>query len=237
MELKELSTKIKLSGIYVIINTLNNKIYIGSTNNLYGRLKCHFNKLASNKHVSPHLQNSYNKYGKNNFSYLILEYCGIDLLEQREQFYCNLLKPEYNIRPVARNNKGIPLSEAHKKKLSLAHKGKKKSPEHIEKLRKLKLGSKLSEEAKKKIALKSKGRKMPESHVQMLKNRNKEFYDKFHKRAIETTSKPVIHKETGIIYKSIAEAWRNIPMSRTSAQRSVKHNRTILGNTLQYWSK
>lgn len=36
-----------------------------------------------------------------NFSLDILEYCEIDVLIKREQYYLNHLKPEYNILKVA----------------------------------------------------------------------------------------------------------------------------------------
>jgi group I intron endonuclease len=37
------------------------------------------------------------KYGYSNFSLEILEYCGSNVLKKREQYYINILKPEYNI--------------------------------------------------------------------------------------------------------------------------------------------
>ena len=38
-------------GIYEIINILNNKIYIGSSNNLKRRESQHFSNLKLNKHM------------------------------------------------------------------------------------------------------------------------------------------------------------------------------------------
>jgi group I intron endonuclease len=37
------------------------------------------------------------KYGYSNFSIDILEYCELNVLIEREQYYINHLKPEYNI--------------------------------------------------------------------------------------------------------------------------------------------
>jgi group I intron endonuclease len=37
------------------------------------------------------------KYGFSNFSLEILEYCEVENLIEREKYYFNLLKPEYNI--------------------------------------------------------------------------------------------------------------------------------------------
>lgn len=62
-----------MTGIYSIKNLVNNKIYIGSSNNITTRINQHFNNLKNNKHNNKHLQSSYNKNGVENFSYEILE--------------------------------------------------------------------------------------------------------------------------------------------------------------------
>jgi group I intron endonuclease len=41
------------------------------------------------------------KYGHSNFSLNILEYCEKDVLIEREQYYIDLIKPEYNIKVVS----------------------------------------------------------------------------------------------------------------------------------------
>ena len=55
------------SGIYMIKNKINGKIYIGQSLDMERRKKQHFYLLSSNNHPNSHLQNSYNKYGPNNF--------------------------------------------------------------------------------------------------------------------------------------------------------------------------
>jgi group I intron endonuclease len=84
------------SGIYKIVNLTNNKIYIGSSKNLYNRYSTHKCKLKYNNHVNKHLQSSYNKYGKDNFIFEVLETCTKDKLIEREQYYIDTLKPNYN---------------------------------------------------------------------------------------------------------------------------------------------
>ena len=61
------------SGIYLIKNMINGKGYVGSTVNLTNRKYQHFSQLKNNKHHSPHLQSSANKYGLKNFTYNIIE--------------------------------------------------------------------------------------------------------------------------------------------------------------------
>jgi len=62
------------SGIYRIINLVNNKMYVGSSVNLKSRKYKHFKDLLDNKHGNKHLQSSYNKYGEENFKFEIIEY-------------------------------------------------------------------------------------------------------------------------------------------------------------------
>ena len=50
------------SGIYCIINNVNNKIYIGQALNLKKRFKEHKRTLKNNTHANEYLQNAYNKY-------------------------------------------------------------------------------------------------------------------------------------------------------------------------------
>lgn len=73
------------AGIYAIVNTVNNKRYIGSTKNIKSRFKQHVSSLKSNTHFNQHLQHSFNKYGESHFKFIILEYCNIDNLIQKEQ--------------------------------------------------------------------------------------------------------------------------------------------------------
>lgn len=84
-------------GIYKILNTQNNKFYIGSSINLYHRLHQHLSKLRSNSHTNSKLQNSWNKYKEENFIIEIMEECDKDIVREKEINYINLLKPEFNL--------------------------------------------------------------------------------------------------------------------------------------------
>lgn len=114
------------SGIYMILNTWNNKCYIGSSKNLRKRKYEHFNCLRKNKHHSQHLQSSYNKYGENSFVFIILEECEVENLIEREIFWINLknsLDPKcgYNIGIPQNNNSLKPRAETIKKILIAAY--------------------------------------------------------------------------------------------------------------------
>lgn len=79
---------LKNSGIYMILNIQNVKVYIGSSKNLHSRKLSHFKTLKNNKHYNYHLQAAYNKYGKENFNFIVLERdVPTEQLRIRENFY------------------------------------------------------------------------------------------------------------------------------------------------------
>lgn len=119
----------KVSGIYKILNTNNNKSYIGSTVNLYTRCNGHKSKLNRGIHHSPYLQNAYNKHSKQGFIFIILEECNPEELLTKEQYYLDTFKPEYNICKIAYSNLGRKVSKQGKINISNSKKGFKRSIE------------------------------------------------------------------------------------------------------------
>lgn len=59
--------------VYGLINLLNGKFYIGSTNNYSRRRNEHIWMLSNNRHPNKHLQNAINRYNINNFRFFIIE--------------------------------------------------------------------------------------------------------------------------------------------------------------------
>jgi group I intron endonuclease len=106
------------SGIYKITNLVNQKFYIGSSVNLYNRFHTHSTKLKTQVHTSKHLQASYNKYGKDNFIFEVIEYCKKEILVEREQWFLDTLNPQYNKRKDATLNLGVLNSVETRKKIS-----------------------------------------------------------------------------------------------------------------------
>ena len=87
------------SGVYRWVNNLNDKSYVGSSISLSYKLNLYYS-LYSLREVkgSIIIQRALLKYGYSNFTLDILEYCELDVLIEREEYYINLLKPEYNIK-------------------------------------------------------------------------------------------------------------------------------------------
>jgi len=90
------------TGIYKITCIPNGKLYIGSASCVNGgksrvgflcRLNQHKYDLIKNKHKNIPLQNAYNKYGMDKFSFEILEYCDNTICLKREQYYLDTLSP------------------------------------------------------------------------------------------------------------------------------------------------
>ena len=164
----------KISGIYNIRNLITDNIYIGSAVNLNNRWSVHKNHLSNNNHVNDHLQNAWNKYGKENFIFEIIEYVeDKNKLIEKEQLWMDFFKPEYNIRKVAENNIGVKWSDESRKKASDRMKGKdpwNKGKKGVSEETRIKLsesrrnrgnlaffsGKKHSDDAKKKIGSRSK---------------------------------------------------------------------------------
>jgi group I intron endonuclease len=96
------------------------------------------------------------KYGAaqpTNFSLEILEYCEKEKVVSREQYYLDLLKPEYNILKIAGSPTGRQHLEETKAKISEALKGKNHSEEHKAKISEALKGKNHPEEHKFKISL------------------------------------------------------------------------------------
>lgn len=148
--------------IYLIINRLNNKFYLGSTNHFNKRKNAHFLELKRNKHHSAYLQNSVNKYGIENFEMVIYQFCSKDEKLELENYYLQTLKPHYNVSksafaPMEGRKHSKETKEKFKNKPRVRGEshwlyGKKLSPEHKEKLVLKKVGSKRNNKTKKKMS-------------------------------------------------------------------------------------
>jgi group I intron endonuclease len=160
-------------GIYKIQCKINNKIYIGYSSNIKKRFYLHKLKLKKNKHENSYLQNAWNKYGEDAFSFIIIEECLLNLCIEREDYYVKEYKsyfrkfgynlaitgignigkmPKYIIKKTQKTKKANALKRGYYftaetiKKQAEGRKGFKHSSETIEKIRIASINRKKSKE-------------------------------------------------------------------------------------------
>ena len=150
------------SGIYLIRNIVNGKLYVGQSFNIEHRLKGHFRELRKGCHSNKHLQRAFRKYGEDAFEIFIAKECRVEELTKWEQHFIDMFPERYNQRPTADSMLGYKFTSKAKIKMSVAKKGKSLSEEHKRNLsiarvgRKPMLGHHHSKEAKAKISAASK---------------------------------------------------------------------------------
>jgi len=83
------------AGVYRVNNLVNGESYIGSSSLLVQRMNQHFN-ANFNGASNTNLQNAMREFGIQWFSFEILEHCAKENLLEREQFWIDLIDPEYN---------------------------------------------------------------------------------------------------------------------------------------------
>ena len=86
------------SGVYRWVNKINGKSYVGSSTLLSRKILFYYslNSLKRKVKGSIIMHRALLKYGHSNFNIDIIEYCEPNELISREQYYIDLLKPEYN---------------------------------------------------------------------------------------------------------------------------------------------
>jgi group I intron endonuclease len=115
--------------IYIIINLVNGKVYIGSTKDITIRFNRHKYQLNKGIHGNEHLQNAWNKYGEDSFEFKTLMVCSDSERNHCEQMFMDLYNSQnrdygYNIKDAD----GHFITEETRLKISESLKGKKKEP-------------------------------------------------------------------------------------------------------------
>lgn len=79
-------------GIYKITNKLNNKVYIGQSNNLERRRREHFDwNLSKRQYIDEIISD----IGAENFDYEVIEYCSITELDEKEKYWISFYNSFY----------------------------------------------------------------------------------------------------------------------------------------------
>jgi len=145
-----MKTKVEAQGgVYSIKNSINNKLYIGSTSNFKRRFKEHLKKLEHNKHHNILLQRFVNKYGISTIQFEILS----EQIENRlviEQRYLDTCEDLYNLSRLAGK---VEMTEEVKKKIGEKTSKAVRTIEQKKHLSLINLGKKHSKETKEKLSL------------------------------------------------------------------------------------
>lgn len=161
-----------MTGIYCIENAVNHKKYVGQSKNIKERWNCHRKTLERGTHPNAHLQRAWDKYGKENFSFYVLELCDVESLTEREMYYIkqlNAFEKGYNLTLGGDGTRGFSHSDEYKQKMHDLYVGRTFSDETRRKMSEAKKGvAPIMTEARKKgvkiTAEKLKGRIFTEEH-------------------------------------------------------------------------
>jgi group I intron endonuclease len=131
------------SGVYRWVNKVTGKTYVGSSVDLSIRFKNYHNyTYISDPAKNMAIYRALLKYGYSNFKLEIIEYCEPTNAVKREQFYFDLLQPEYNILTTAGSSLGFQHSEVTLAKF----RARKHSEETKQKMSEARIGYKHIEE-------------------------------------------------------------------------------------------
>lgn len=162
------------SGVYIIRNLINGKVYVGSSFKIEKRWRKHIFDLRHRVHSNSHLQRSFDKHGEESFSFDVLE--ETTRPREREQHWIDHVQPfglrgfnvwrnvlecrnrgplsaetKARIGAANRGRKYGPPSDEHRAKLSAALKGRPKPPHVVASLLASSRGRVVSEETRRKI--------------------------------------------------------------------------------------
>lgn len=146
------------------------------------------------------------KYGYSGFKLEILEYCDKEKVIQREQYYLDLLQPEYNILKFARSNFNFRHSEETKAKMKELAKNRIYSEEFRARSKKLNLyrSEELKEQDKKRLLELNKSKGHPIEVLNILTNQK-------------------------VIYSSIRQTANNLGVTHVTILRVIKSQRLLKG--------
>ena len=120
-------------GVYTIVNTASQKVYVGSSKNVKKRFLCHASFLRNGKHHCAHLQNSFDLSGSKAFQFRVLAECSTrEEAQELEQAMLDIWHGDfYNASKRADHlhRLGRPLDESTKQKIGVKNSGAFRSPE------------------------------------------------------------------------------------------------------------
>jgi len=178
-----------ISGVYIIANKINGKVYIGQSKNCKSRWAIHKSQLRNNRHYNLHLQRACNRYGIDAFVFGLISRCDEETLDQSESSWIEFYRSDdkrYGYNLASGGNLNKRLSEESRKKMSSSARarmnsdrrnpkllrgwsGHNHSLETREKISRMRKGIVFSAEHKAKLAQKKRGVKLSEKHREKLR--------------------------------------------------------------------
>ena len=225
-------------GIYKIINVVNNKFYVGSTNDFKRRKTRHFSELRNGRHNNRYLQAAWIKYGEQAFVFVVVEDLpnGADLLAAENNWlkehvgkeYCYNLGIDATAPSLGLSGELSPTYGRKRTPEELeaqSWKGRKHSSESIEKIRQHLIGKPKSAAVRAKISATLSGegnywhgKKRPDHGAKV-------------SRAVEVYKDDVLVK----VYGSIKELREEMDMTPPTINRALKSGKKIVrGNFVGY---
>lgn len=193
------------SGIYKL-EWDSGYYYIGQSQQLKERAYQHKRRLSRGDHENKALQSVFNKYGI--FNFIVLEYCEIEKLNEKEQYYLDLYfknRKCCNNSPTATSVRGFKWSKESKEKLRQRRLGTTQSDEQKEKARQLMLKRYAEGYSPKRMKGKLNGfyKKKHDLITKLIMSQKKQgVYD----GGKNPRARLVLNLETGIYYETIREA-------------------------------
>ena len=121
----------KICGIYKITNLVNGKVYIGQSVDIYERWAEHKYNMSYTKYQNILLYKAFHKYGIENFSFDIIDYCVPEELNEKEIYYIKEFNSwvgydeawGYNMTIGGEGNNGAVRTQEWNNKIAQSNKG------------------------------------------------------------------------------------------------------------------
>lgn len=225
-------------GIYRVTNLINGKTYIGQSIDIQRRFWEHrCVSHESNRHLKFALQ----KYGKENFKYEILEECDESMLDERERYYIEKFKPEYNVASGGQDSsRRFPeeVRQVISRKARAQWEGmtdEERAERIAHNLKGPQKGHAVSEETRQKLREKNLGKKQSSETIEKRKATFRKLKESGYVRTNAWCRKKVVCVETGEVFESVKAAAASIGASPTGISATLKgRQKSVIGFRFEY---
>jgi group I intron endonuclease len=229
------------SGIYKIINVVNNKFYVGSAVNLRRRKARHFTELRNNRHNNRHLQAAWAKYGEKSFVFVVVEEVAdttklltaenVWLKEHVGKDYCYNIGVDATAPMLGKSGELSPTwgyNHTAEAKLNIGKhsRGRRHRKDSRDKIRMRLLGKPRPAEVRAKIAASVSGERNPNYG----KPRDPSFIEKVSRRVV------VIQPDgTATVYPNIKTLRETLGLKPTTVNRALNSGKPLTRGPFKNW--